>query len=138
MTNFFNAEMISEVRTQREMLGNRLVSVADSLQVQEQRVLDFHLNNRNFQQSPRLSMLENRLRREVEIGNGVYLELMRQYELIKIQDQAEEPVLKILDRAVVPRVHFWPERRKIVVISMLAAFALILLWVKITPSFRRS
>jgi len=138
MEGFFNAEMVSETRSQRLMLEKRLVSVADSLKVQEQRVLNFQMKNRNFRQSPKLSMLDNRLRREVEISNGIYLELTRQFELVKIQDQAEDSVLKILDHAAVPRVHFWPERRKIVIISLLSAFFLTLLWVKITPGFRQS
>lgn len=137
MEGYFDSQLASETHNQKILLENRLHSIADSLQVQESRLEGFLLANRDFNQAPNLALRESRLRRDLEISNGIYLELIRQYELVKIQDTAQGPILKVLDRAEVPMIHYWPEKRKIVLMGVFLSLVLTLAWVKISQALRQ-
>ncbi len=135
---YFGSEMAGEVRMQRRLLEQRIASITDSLAVQEERLQYFQVQNRDARQSPRLALDERRLERDLNLSSGVYGDLMRQYELVKIQDSAQMPVLRVLDRASVPMIHFWPQRRPVVLAGLVLSFAAAFAWMKVTDGRQRA
>jgi uncharacterized protein involved in exopolysaccharide biosynthesis len=117
METFFGNEVESAVHNQRLMIERRMEEVADTLRESEQSLVVFRENNRAINSAPALLLEEERLRRSVEIQSAVYIELNRQYELIKIEEIGEQPVMNILDHAAVPTTPTLPVPRAVVVLS---------------------
>jgi uncharacterized protein involved in exopolysaccharide biosynthesis len=74
-----------------------------------------------IRQLPLLGVRWADLYRETKIQEKVYELLTQQYELAKIQEAKEIPVVKVLDAAVVPEKKSFPQRRVIMVLGMLLA-----------------
>ena len=130
MDRFFRYNLMTEAKNKRMMIEKRVGEVADTLHFAEDRVQKFSAMNRAIDGSAALQMEERRLRRELEIQNAVYVELNRQLELARIQEVADTPVMKILDRATPPYYKSWPPRGRYVVLIVLLGQVATLLYVK--------
>ncbi len=130
MDHFFRYNLMTEAKHKRMMIEKRVSEVADTLHFAEDRLQKFSAMNRSIGGSPALQMEERRLRRELEIQNAVYVELNRQLELARIQEVADTPVMKILDRATPPYYKSWPPRGRYVVLILLLSQFATLLYVK--------
>lgn len=131
MDMFFRYQLITEAKNQRLVLEKRLAEISDSLRFAESSLLKFKESNRTTSLSPKLQMEEARLRREVEIKNVIYLELNRQYELIKIKEAGNTPVMNVMDWAYVPIHHSSPKRRRVVAVSFLLGVFLALAYIRL-------
>ena len=107
---------------QSQMIESRLDDVADSLKIAEDNLLQFRESNRTTSLSPKLQIYEMRLLRDVEVNNAVYVELAKQLEVTRIQENQLRPVLNVLDRATPPIEKSWPPRKKIVFLFMVIGF----------------
>ena len=76
-----------------------------------------------IRQLPLLGVRWADLYRQTKIEETVYELLTQQYELAKIQEAKEIPVVKVLDAAVVPERKSGPHRLLIIFVSTLFAFA---------------
>ncbi|MBT4483027.1 MAG: hypothetical protein HOC71_05035 [Candidatus Latescibacteria bacterium] len=121
---------------QAEMINSRLESVSDSLKTAEDKLLSFKESNRTINLSPNLQLTEMRLLREVEVNSTVYIELVKQIEVVKIQENQLRPVLNILDKATPPIRRSAPKRKIIVMVFMIFGFMLAFLYTKGLPAIK--
>jgi capsule polysaccharide export protein KpsE/RkpR len=83
----------------------------------------------SIRQLPLLGVRWADLYRQTKIQETVYELLTQQYELAKIQEAKEIPVVKVLDAPIVPERKSSPKRRLIVIIGMLLALTGGVVWV---------
>lgn len=125
MDEYFREKLDFESTSKRLLIERRMVEVQDSLSVSEESLKVFRQSNRMGDLSPELRMIEGRLIREVEIYNAIFVELNRQYELAKIQEAGETPIVNVLDWAPVPWRVSSPRRVYLSFVTALLVFLLL-------------
>lgn len=107
----FNAEnRQSHARERRRFVETRLAEAERALRQSEEDLRRFYERNRSWQQSPQLAVEEDRLGRQVQIRQEVYLTLNREYETARIQEVNDTPVITVIDAAVPSRKPSKPKR----------------------------
>jgi uncharacterized protein involved in exopolysaccharide biosynthesis len=124
MEVFFHTRMATTESRQRKMIEKRLGEVSDTLHMTEEQLRQFKESNRLTILSPKLTMDEGRLLRQVEINNAVYVELTKQLELAKINETETMPVLNVLDYPTPPDRRSGPSRLMILLGSLGFGFVL--------------
>jgi len=106
----------------RAFIENRINETNLELRLAEENLRQFRENNLNYYSStdPELMMMHDRLLREVEVKNQVYLTLMQQFEIESIQAKKELPIIQVLDRARPPSRKSGPARAKTTLLGFLA------------------
>jgi uncharacterized protein involved in exopolysaccharide biosynthesis len=89
------------VREKTMFITNRISSVEDELINSEKNLKVFNEKNRQVS-SPALQLEFDRLSREVEIKQGIFLTLKQQLELAKIEEIQETSIVQILDMPQFP------------------------------------
>lgn len=85
----------SNASNQRFYIEKRSAQVTDSLKICEESLASFREHNKVIEVSPQLQLEQTRLMRNVEIQQTVYMELVRQLELAKIQEIQDTPIINI-------------------------------------------
>jgi uncharacterized protein involved in exopolysaccharide biosynthesis len=111
LNNYITNDRQSYAREQSEYLFNRLNQVRDSLRFHEEQLKIFSENNRSITNSPQLLLEQNRLKRNVEIAQSVFIELTKQYELVKLEEVKDTPVVNIMEVAEPPVKKTGPRRK---------------------------
>ena len=83
----------------------------------------------SIRQLPLLGVKWAELYRETQIQETVYELLTQQYELAKIEEAKEIPVVKMLDAADVPEKKSYPPRTLIVLLSTCASLVIGMAWI---------
>jgi uncharacterized protein involved in exopolysaccharide biosynthesis len=94
----------------RIFIEGRLSETEGSLRAAEENLRNFREKNLRIGNSPQLLMEETRYVRLLRGEEEVYVTLRRQYEVAKIQEHKELPVLNVLDPAVPPLFRNSPKR----------------------------
>jgi uncharacterized protein involved in exopolysaccharide biosynthesis len=97
---------------------NRVAAASLDLRAAEERLKNFVERNRLWQQSPELQLEYDRLEREVQVAQEVYLTLKRQYEEARVEEVNDTPVLTVVDSALTPVRHSRPRRTASVAIAL--------------------
>ncbi len=101
--NRFNIEYrTKKSRDKRAFIEERLAHVDVALEQASARIADFRQKNRNFHSSPALQARHGELERELRAQETIWVELKRQYELVKIEENRETLTVDVLDRALLP------------------------------------
>lgn len=87
---------------QRGFIEGRLTEVETDLREAEAAVTEFATTNHSYRTSPALTQRYNELQREVEAQTSVWIELRRQLELAKIDQNKNLVSVNVLDRATPP------------------------------------
>jgi uncharacterized protein involved in exopolysaccharide biosynthesis len=111
---FLRENQVSKAKENLKFVETRLGEVKDSLGEWESRLRDFKDRNQEISNSPGLQLKLRELMREVTIHEEVFTLLKKEYEMAKIQDQREKPLIQILDRAETPLEHSFPQEKKII------------------------
>ena len=104
---------------QRKFLEGRLDEVKRDLQNAEDTLRDFQEKNRRVEQSPGLMLEQARLQRQIDLNSAIFIELMKQFELAKLDEIRNTPVVQVLDPARTPAEKSSPKRTVIVVLAAL-------------------
>jgi uncharacterized protein involved in exopolysaccharide biosynthesis len=122
--NRFNIEVrTSKAKENRIFIEKRLDEAKDALKKAEVELKKFREQNRRIESSPELQLEYGRLLREVKIQEEIFITLTKEYELAKIDEKEDTPVINVLDKAIPPVHKEKPKRRKIVMIAgMLGLF----------------
>src|SRR5438093_455858 len=117
----------SQARERRRFSEERVVAADSELRRAEEAVRTFYERNRGWQQAPELVFEEARLRRQVTIGQEVYLTLKREHETSRIEEVNATPVITVIDPAIPPNERSSPNRTLLVIMAfafggMIAAF----------------
>ena len=123
---------------QRKFLDQRMGEVQADLERSENELQDFREKNRRILDSPLLSLQESRLGRSVDVNTALYLELRKQYELVKLDEIKNTPVVQVLDYARITAEKSSPKRLWILILSALCTFCCSSLYYVYADNFRRS
>lgn len=115
-------------RRQKSFIEDRLGQVQEELRLAENSLRDFRLENRSVQDSPSLRMIEAQFAREVALSEQLYTTLAAQYELARIEEVKNLPVIDVIDPARVPYQKAKPRRAFRMIAGLLAAGVALLGW----------
>jgi uncharacterized protein involved in exopolysaccharide biosynthesis len=120
--NDFNAsQRQSQARSRRKFVDERVAAAVAELNQNEAAVRTFYDRNHGWGQVPELVFEENRLRRQVNISQEVYLTLKRESETARIEEVNDTPVFTVIDDAVPPQERTRPHRTILVALATLLA-----------------
>jgi uncharacterized protein involved in exopolysaccharide biosynthesis len=100
----------SQARERRKFAEQRVAAGEQDLGSAEEALKSFYQANRSWQQAPQLVFEEGRLRRQVDLGQELYVTLRRQLETARIEEVNDTPVITVIEAAVVPQRKSSPRR----------------------------
>lgn len=112
--------METQASANRRFIEGRLAAAEGELSRAEAVLRDFRDANRHVDGSPRLLLEQARLLREVRTREEVVIALTRQYEIARVEENRDVPVLNVIDPAVTPAFAAGPRK------SLFAAGGLLL------------
>lgn len=119
----------SYAHKRREFIDSRLSAVGAELRTAEETYRLFLERNRSWQQSPQLVFEEGRLRRRVDIVQEVYLTLSREFEMARIEEVDNTPVITVLDSAVAGRHERRSKRGFLLIVALVFGAGSGLVWI---------
>ncbi len=105
-------------------IQQRVDDVAEELAETETDLAGFLMENRAIDQSPQLKMAVGVKERQVQALTAVWIELVRQHEIAKMDDNEEMFSVEVLDRAVPPLNKTKPRRASMGVVGAFLVFVL--------------
>ena len=102
--------MMSQAGANRRFVQQQLDGARRDLARAENALRGFREDNLRFGNAPRLALDQARLMREVRTQEEVVIALTRQFEMAKLDEQRDVPVLNVLDPAVPPAFRSSPQR----------------------------
>lgn len=137
--NEFNTQKRQSQARERRRFSEQRVAAADSeLRHAEEAVKTFYERNRGWQQAPELVFEEARLRRQVNVGQEVYLTLKREYETARIEEVNDTPVITVIDAAVAPQERSQPNRTLWLAVALLVGAMVSTFWAVAAEHYQRS
>lgn len=108
--SFVEVFSISKTRHQLRYIQRRIDEVSNELEIAEADLAAFRTENRVVINSPKLRMIDGRKERHAQALKEVWIELVRQLEIAKVDDNKERYEIDILDRALPPLHKATPRR----------------------------
>ena len=123
----FNRENLqSQAHQRRIFVEGRKAQALEELDAAEERLRQFLKGNSTWQQSPVLQLEHDKLERQVQVVQEVYLTLAREYETSRIQEVDDQSVISVVDSAVVPAARASPRRGQLAVLGVVLGFLIAL------------
>lgn len=113
---FIRTKRTTNASEQRKWIEGRLKEVKVDLEKSENALKDFRENNRRIADSPQLMLEQERFIREVQINSTLYTELKKQYELTKIEEIKNIPIVNVMDAGRPTAI--WEKPRKRIIVSV--------------------
>jgi uncharacterized protein involved in exopolysaccharide biosynthesis len=110
MDRYLRESKQSNASEQRTWIGTRLAEMKGDLARAENDLKAFREKNRRVSDSPQLLLEQERLMRQVQINSTVFIELTKQYEIARIEELKNIPVVNVLDPARLPATKYQPKR----------------------------
>ena len=98
LTSFKIQHMIEK----KTYIENRINGIQSDLLAAEEKLKTFREKNRNILTSPALTLNEDRLIREVDVQQEVFITLKSQYEMVQIEMLGEKSMMQVLDPPEAP------------------------------------
>jgi uncharacterized protein involved in exopolysaccharide biosynthesis len=136
LDKFMRTKRTTNASEERKWIEGRLVEVKGDLEKAERVLKEFRENNRRVIDSPQLLMEQDRLIREVQINSTLYTELKKQYELAKIEEIKNIPIINVLDPARPQAQRESPKRRMIVLTAFFLSAFVILFFVIVVNRYK--
>jgi len=111
LERYNTAVVKTQASEQRQFIEKRLVEVQESLYEAEDALVTFKEENRGYESSPELQLIQDRLSRDVRVQSAIWEDLRRQLEMVKVDEVRDRVSLNVLDRADPPVVRSSPNRR---------------------------
>jgi len=116
---------------QRRFISDRLVQIHVDLDIATSTLADFESQNRSYEASPTLRSQHSDLARDVQIQTALWIELKRQLEVAKIDENKDVVAIDVLDAARTPIARSAPNRTLITLCGAVLGFILACAWVLI-------
>jgi uncharacterized protein involved in exopolysaccharide biosynthesis len=116
LDKFLRTKKINNATERRKWIEQRLEEVKRDLEKSENNLREFREKNRRVTESPQLLLEQDRLAREVEINSTLYVELKKQYELVKIEEIRNLAIINVMDEARPSGAREKPKRAQIVIL----------------------
>jgi uncharacterized protein involved in exopolysaccharide biosynthesis len=141
MDRFLRETRRTKVSEQKKWLDERLSQVRTSLERAEETLKEFRVKNRQTADSPQLLLEQERLVRQVQINSTIFIELTKQYEIARVEEIKNTPLVNLLDPARAPTTRYKPKRTTIavsaVLVSLLSAVFSVGVWAQFSGQIRR-
>jgi uncharacterized protein involved in exopolysaccharide biosynthesis len=124
LAEYLKHERTAQARENRIFVEGRHHEAEQELARAENELAAFREGNRKIDNSPELLLAEGRLFRRVRVQEEVFLELTRQYELARIEEQKATPVVEVLDPPTLRRIPGSPKLPVFAGIGLLAGVLL--------------
>lgn len=138
LDKFIRNKKTTSAGEQRRFVEARLAEVKEELTNAENAVKIFREKNKQVL-SPNLLLEQERLIRDVQINTVVYTELRKQFEIVKIEEVKNIPIITPLDTARAPAYKDRPKRSMILITAITVSFfgtiGFILIWHLIGSQF---
>lgn len=124
LENFNHYQRRSSAGENARYLERELAVKRAEMEAAEDSLEAYQGANRNWPGStdPEIIKIMTRLKRDVELKTRTYILLQEQYELARLDEQKDIPVVRILDKPSLPTLKSGPHRGRNVVLSGMAAF----------------
>lgn len=116
--------METQASANRRFIEGRLGEARGELARAESRLRDFREANRHVDDSPRLLLEQGRMLRETRTREEVVIALTRQYEIARVEENRDVPVLNVIDPAVPPASQSAPRKAPMALGGLLLGLAL--------------
>jgi uncharacterized protein involved in exopolysaccharide biosynthesis len=121
LLNAFNlSTRQSQASAERKFTERRLEEVRQQLEAAEDDLRRFNQRNRDYRNSPELTLEQDRLNRAVTLRQQVYTTLAQAFEQAKIEEVRDTPVITVLQQ---PEPPVRPDSRQLVLKVIFAVFA---------------
>jgi uncharacterized protein involved in exopolysaccharide biosynthesis len=110
LQEFSIRSMAGNAAENRRFVEGRLAETSAELARAEAALETFNQNNLRIGNSPHLQLQQGRLMRDVRVQEEVFLTLTREYELARVDEHRDVPVVNTIDLAIVPASRMWPRR----------------------------
>ena len=104
-------------RERRKFAGARSEEAQAEFEAAEDSLRTFLTRNRQFEFTPQLMFERNRLERQVTLRQEVYQTLRREYEIARIEEVNDTPVLTVVDPPVAPAYPSGPRRVRMAAVA---------------------
>jgi uncharacterized protein involved in exopolysaccharide biosynthesis len=119
LLNEFNQRTRNErARERRRFTEARTADAQKDLTAAEDDLRAFLIRNRSFENSPQLVFEQQRLDRQVQIRQDVYQTLRREYEVARIDEVNNTPVLTVVDAPTPPAKPSSPRRVRMTLVAL--------------------
>ena len=122
-------ELEIQSRKYREFIEERLASAVVELSESEVVLTNFRKKHTMVLEPPDIQLERGRLRRNVEVNQQVYITLKQQFEIAKIEELKELPIINVLDIAEPAAEKSKPKRLLIIAASFILGLFIGAIWV---------
>lgn len=137
LDQFIRTKRRTNASEQRKWIEVRLLEVKRDLEKSENALREFREKNRRVIDSPQLLLEQERLIRDVQINTALYVELKKQYELIKIEEIKNIPIINVMDPGRAAARKERPKRIAIVFSTFLFSLIASLGYVIVSNNYRQ-
>jgi len=113
---YISDEMFIQSSENRQFIESRVAVAKEELSNSEVKLTDFRKEHPLALDTPDLQLQRGRFMRDIEVNQEVFITLRQQYELAKIEELKEAPIINILDEGEAAMEKSKP-RRKLIVVS---------------------
>lgn len=122
LNEFLLTKRTTNAGEQRKWIEQRLREVEQDLQKAENNLKDFRERNRRVSDSPQLLLEQERLVRDVSIQTAIFTTLKQQYEMAKIEEIKNVPIINVLDEGKAAAKKNNPKRIVFTIIGLFLGF----------------
>jgi len=129
----------SSAREQVRYLERELADKGRELAAAEDSLEAYQSYNRNWTSTsdPEILKILRRLQRDVEIKSRTYTLLCEQYEIARLDERKDIPIVSVLDAPSLPTMKSSPQRLKLIIISGMAAFFIAAFFIVAVDAWRK-
>jgi len=121
---YISEVMLIHSSRHREFIEERLSDSKIELSISEEELTEFRSKHPIAMDTPDLQLQRGRLLRNVEVNQQVYVTLREQYEVARIDELKEIPVINILDQGEASSTPEKPKKMLIVLLAFISSFLL--------------
>jgi uncharacterized protein involved in exopolysaccharide biosynthesis len=122
---FMRLKRTTSASEQAKWIGERLSQVEPELKAAEEALKDFREKNRRVSDSPELLLRQERLIREITVKSTITVELKKQWELARIEEIRNVPIVNVLDAGIAPVKKERPHYGINTIVALLTAMVLL-------------
>jgi uncharacterized protein involved in exopolysaccharide biosynthesis len=122
LNNFLLTKKTTNAGEQRKWIEKRMKEVKHDLEKAENVLKEFREKNRRVTDSPQLLLEQGRFQREVSLQEVISTTLQQQYEVARIEEIKNVPIINVLDEAKPAAEKNSPKRRIFVTVGFLLSF----------------
>jgi uncharacterized protein involved in exopolysaccharide biosynthesis len=123
LAEYMRESFRSQAQEKRKFIEERIAEVAVDLENSENRLASF--KERNLATTaPKVFLEEQRLQRKLALNQELYIQLKKQFEIARIEEKNDQPLIELLQSPELPIVKAGPQRSRIVAITAIVGLLL--------------